>query len=254
MVCWNPIIITRPKTIERHRKLIYSSAMTTMETTNIQADFRIYLQQVLLERLKKNQRYSIRAFAKALQIPHTALAEIINGKRPLSAKMQKRISMALGLSPSEMEQYQTPHTQKNLQKKRTDTNKLNKSILKCSRKLVEKKLGGTVGVEKSILFLSQLKKNQHNINMLQKIARDCKLNQKTLKKQKKTSRQEQLSVINSADAATNVAEIIEGFIQPQTTCSAYGLNGDFVGCEAKIRAKLIPMGTSWKKLTAKLLN
>ena len=64
--------------------------------------FRKKLQNELLLRLKKNSNYSIRAFAKALEIESSSLSQIINGKRPLTLKMCQRLGKRLGLSPDEI--------------------------------------------------------------------------------------------------------------------------------------------------------
>ncbi len=52
----------------------------------------------------KNPSYSLRAFSKKLNIPHSALSEIMNGKRRLTQKMGERLLMALKLEPEIKEQ------------------------------------------------------------------------------------------------------------------------------------------------------
>ncbi len=52
----------------------------------------------------KNPSYSLRAFSKKLDIPHSALSEIMNGKRRLTQKMGERVVMALSLDPDKKEQ------------------------------------------------------------------------------------------------------------------------------------------------------
>jgi uncharacterized protein (TIGR02147 family) len=47
----------------------------------------------------KNPSYSLRAFSKKLDIPHSALSEIISGKRKLTQKMGERVVMGLNLDP-----------------------------------------------------------------------------------------------------------------------------------------------------------
>jgi plasmid maintenance system antidote protein VapI len=48
----------------------------------------------------KNPSYSLRAYAAKLQIPPSALSEILNGKRSITDKMAKRIVGRLNLSKS----------------------------------------------------------------------------------------------------------------------------------------------------------
>lgn len=50
------------------------------------------LRQTLLERLRKNPSYSLRAMAKSLGVSHTYLSLILNGKKPLSK--QKAVEFA----------------------------------------------------------------------------------------------------------------------------------------------------------------
>lgn len=61
--------------------------------------FRQYLQEELSERSEKNPAYSIRSFAKSLDLEPSSLAQILAGKRPLTDKMCSRIGTKLGLSP-----------------------------------------------------------------------------------------------------------------------------------------------------------
>lgn len=62
-------------------------------------DFRVYLGMELINRCKKNQSYSLRSFAKSLNLSHAALSQILNKKRPLTQKMTTRLSIELGLDP-----------------------------------------------------------------------------------------------------------------------------------------------------------
>lgn len=51
------------------------------------------------ERSEKNPAYSIRSFARALDVEASSLAQILSGKRPLSDKMCLRLGTKLSLSP-----------------------------------------------------------------------------------------------------------------------------------------------------------
>lgn len=63
------------------------------------------IQKTLRERLDelklKNSSFSLRAFARLLEISPASLSEFLNGKRVLSEKMIKKIALKLSLSPSE---------------------------------------------------------------------------------------------------------------------------------------------------------
>lgn len=60
-----------------------------------------YLITIFDERKEKNPRYSLRAFARSLGVSSGQLSEILSGKRPLSHKLARRISIALALTEEE---------------------------------------------------------------------------------------------------------------------------------------------------------
>jgi transcriptional regulator with XRE-family HTH domain len=68
------------------------------------SDFRSLLQLELTARCQKNPNYSLRSFARSLQVEPSALSQIINGKRPLTQKMRLRLGTALGLSLHEIKE------------------------------------------------------------------------------------------------------------------------------------------------------
>jgi plasmid maintenance system antidote protein VapI len=60
-----------------------------------------YLISIFRERKDKNPRYSLRAFARSLGVSSGQLSEILSGKRPLSHKLARRITVALALTDEE---------------------------------------------------------------------------------------------------------------------------------------------------------
>ena len=64
-------------------------------------DTKTLLQIELKRRCEANPRYSLRSFAKALGVSHTALSLVLSGARPPSRKMVSIISARLGLGPKE---------------------------------------------------------------------------------------------------------------------------------------------------------
>tara|TARA_B100001248_G_scaffold251745_2_gene227202 strand:- start:23428 stop:24207 length:780 start_codon:yes stop_codon:yes gene_type:complete len=62
------------------------------------SNFQKFLEQEYLKRLGKNSSYSIRAFAKDININDSTLSQILRGKRNLSKKKQEEIGLKLGLS------------------------------------------------------------------------------------------------------------------------------------------------------------
>lgn len=85
-----------------------------------------YIQKLLQEKLSemqtKNPSYSIRAFSQKMGVSHSAVSEILNGKRAISAKMARRLSTQLMLDPSEQAKLLTH---------------FNKSAIKESKKALE---------------------------------------------------------------------------------------------------------------------
>lgn len=67
-----------------------------------QCDLRAILQQEFVERCRKNQSYSLRAYAKSLGIEASPLSAILRGKRPIGSKTKKRLGLALGLSAEKL--------------------------------------------------------------------------------------------------------------------------------------------------------
>lgn len=68
-------------------------------------DFKEYLQIELNKRKKNNPLFSLRAFARNLDISPAQLSQIISGKRPLTVTTAKKIVKSLKLSPVESEKF-----------------------------------------------------------------------------------------------------------------------------------------------------
>lgn len=75
-------------------------------------EFRLYLQEVLLNRCRNNPRYSLRAFAKSLNVSPSALSAMLNMKRPITENAKKRIGLCLGLSLKEISEFNSNHGQR----------------------------------------------------------------------------------------------------------------------------------------------
>ncbi len=67
--------------------------------------FRNFLRSELLRRCRSNPRYSLRAFAKALDYDTSSLSKIIQGKRPVGPKAMTRFGQRLGLSTETIHDY-----------------------------------------------------------------------------------------------------------------------------------------------------
>lgn len=61
------------------------------------------LRDELARRQRRNRRYSLRAFARDLAVDHSALSQILRGRRPLSERMVRRLGPELGMSRDAIE-------------------------------------------------------------------------------------------------------------------------------------------------------
>ncbi|MAE73867.1 MAG: hypothetical protein CL675_07205 [Bdellovibrionaceae bacterium] len=61
------------------------------------------LRTEMLERAKRNPNYSLRAYARYLEIEASSLSQILSGKRPLTDTMCHRLGKRLNLSESEVQ-------------------------------------------------------------------------------------------------------------------------------------------------------
>lgn len=68
---------------------------------NLQDDYRQFLKDRFGVLREKNPRYSLRAFARDLEIPPGRLSEVLSQKAGLSAKSAEKIASKLGLSAKE---------------------------------------------------------------------------------------------------------------------------------------------------------
>lgn len=70
-----------------------------------ETSFRRRLQAELAERCATNPRYSLRAFAKKLDVDHSTLSQILRGVRPLTAPAIVRLGEKLGLDATRIAAY-----------------------------------------------------------------------------------------------------------------------------------------------------
>lgn len=85
--------------IEMADNAMYKTLMQSQE-------FKIYLQSELVKRCKVNPSYSLRAFARHLEVEPSYLSKILRGKRPLTQKKIHAFSQHLGINP-EINLYET---------------------------------------------------------------------------------------------------------------------------------------------------
>ena len=71
--------------------------MHLMPKTDVAPDLRTLLHSEFLDRCKRNSRYSLRAFARSLNIAASPLSAILRNKRKLTPIMAQRLGRSLGL-------------------------------------------------------------------------------------------------------------------------------------------------------------
>jgi uncharacterized protein (TIGR02147 family) len=69
-------------------------------------NFRHLLQKELLNRCEKNPQYSLRSFAKSLEIDPSTLSQILRGKRSVTPHLLQALGLSLGLSPAQLKNYE----------------------------------------------------------------------------------------------------------------------------------------------------
>lgn len=68
-------------------------------------NFRLWLQRQFTERCKRNPRYSLRAFAKTLNMDASSLSQILGGKRAVSKKTIQTLCEKLSATPQDLKNF-----------------------------------------------------------------------------------------------------------------------------------------------------
>lgn len=68
-------------------------------------DFRIYLEREFLSRMERNTRYSLRSFARDLDIEPSFLSKLIRGKQKLTSNTLVRLAEKLNIQDNEIDTY-----------------------------------------------------------------------------------------------------------------------------------------------------
>jgi len=80
-------------------------------------DLRQSLQRELLSRCEKNPQYSLRSFAKSLQMDPSTLSQIIRGKRSITPSMHQKLGLSLGMTPQQLKRLENKARTKTSQAK-----------------------------------------------------------------------------------------------------------------------------------------
>lgn len=68
-------------------------------------DYRLILKNILLEKQEANKRFSLRAFAKHLELTHSALNQVFKGTKNLSPETAAKIARKLKMEPVDREHF-----------------------------------------------------------------------------------------------------------------------------------------------------
>lgn len=83
------------------------------ETNSLTESKKMWLSNLIAEKMKKNPHFSLRAFARRVEISPTVLSRILSGKRNLTFNLAVRIADALLFTPEEREELFSYFTKKN---------------------------------------------------------------------------------------------------------------------------------------------
>ncbi|GEM_PF-545562 len=97
-----------------------------METNLIQEETRTWLAQLLESKTKKNPQFSLRAFARMVDVNPAVLSRVLSGKRKMTFNLAVRIADALVLGPEERERLYSFYLSH--ESERTDQDKKEKEL------------------------------------------------------------------------------------------------------------------------------
>ena len=76
-----------------------------MQNINKTSDFRQFLEDELARRTQSSPRYSLRAFARHLDVDSSFLSKILNGKRTVTVRTIRMFGERLNLQPEELQKF-----------------------------------------------------------------------------------------------------------------------------------------------------
>lgn len=65
-------------------------------------DFRAFVERELMRRCRTNPSYSLRSYARSLNVDNSTLAKVISGKRKLGNRAIKSLGLKMGLTPEQI--------------------------------------------------------------------------------------------------------------------------------------------------------
>lgn len=88
-----------------------------MQNLNKNSDFRQYLEDELARRSQNYPRYSLRAFARHLEVDSSFLSKILNGKRTVTMRTIRMFGERLNLTPDELARFGEVSREKKMKRK-----------------------------------------------------------------------------------------------------------------------------------------
>ena len=79
--------------------------MKVSESHRDSREFRWCLQDAFLSKCRTNSRYSLRAYARFLQIDASTLSQMLRGNRKITGEKIKKLGFRIGLSPRQIQEY-----------------------------------------------------------------------------------------------------------------------------------------------------
>lgn len=88
-----------------------------MQDVNKNSDFRQFLEDELARRSQNYPRYSLRAFARHLEVDSSFLSKILNGKRTVTMRTIRMFGERLNLNPEELQRFGEISREKKMKRK-----------------------------------------------------------------------------------------------------------------------------------------
>ena len=88
-----------------------------MQNINKNSDFRQFLEDELVRRSQNYPRYSLRAFARHLEVDSSFLSKILNGKRTVTMRTIRMFGERLNLTPEELSRFGELSREKKMKRK-----------------------------------------------------------------------------------------------------------------------------------------
>lgn len=89
----------------------------SMQEHNKNSDFRQYLEDELARRSQNSPRYSLRAFARHLDVDSSFLSKILNGKRTVTLRTIRMFGERLNMPTEEMQLFAEGNREKKMRRK-----------------------------------------------------------------------------------------------------------------------------------------